>query len=74
MAIAETRGPSLTLRLAGLSFDFHDPDEPMLTLPIDDFGDYSDGRWAWLLTDIKPLAPPVPARGAQGFWEWGAAA
>jgi hypothetical protein len=34
------------------------------------FGDYSRGRWAWLLEDIKPLAVPVPARGALSLWEW----
>lgn len=27
-------------------------------------------NWGWPLTDIEPLRPPVPARGAQGFWEW----
>lgn len=27
-------------------------------------------NWGWPLTDIQPLEPPVPARGAQGFWEW----
>jgi hypothetical protein len=25
-------------------------------------------RWAWPLTDIRPLEPVIPARGAQGFW------
>lgn len=33
------------------------------------FGDYSPGRWAWMLDDIKPC-DPVPARGRQGLWEW----
>lgn len=27
-------------------------------------------NWAWPLTDVARLAPPVPARGAQGFWNW----
>lgn len=36
----------------------------------DEFGDFADGRWAWLLTDIERFEPPVPARGAQGFWDW----
>ncbi|MEE7460622.1 hypothetical protein MFUR16E_04400 [Methylobacterium fujisawaense] len=31
-------------------------------------------NWAWPLTDIQPLMPPVPARGAQGFWTWREAA
>ena len=35
-----------------------------------DFGDYSDGRFAFLLGDIQPLALPIPARGMLGFWEW----
>ena len=27
-------------------------------------------NWGWPLTDIEPLVPPRPARGAQGFWNW----
>lgn len=27
-------------------------------------------NWAWPLTLVKPLEPPVPARGAQGLWDW----
>lgn len=26
--------------------------------------------WGWPLTDIRPMTPIVPARGAQGFWTW----
>ncbi len=33
-------------------------------------GDWRPGRYAWFLRDIKRLDPPVPARGAQGLWEW----
>jgi hypothetical protein len=36
---------------------------------IDDFGDYSPGRWAWLLTSITPFVPPPPAVGHQGFFD-----
>lgn len=25
---------------------------------------------AWPLHDVKPLQPPVPAKGLQGFWWW----
>jgi hypothetical protein len=45
---------------------------PMLefcTVPYDAFGDYSPGRWAWLLRNIKPLIPPPPAVGRQGFFD-----
>ncbi len=27
-------------------------------------------NWAWPLTDVQALEPFVPARGAQGFWNW----
>lgn len=33
-------------------------------------GDYSMGRYAWLLTDVQPLPIPIPAKGALGLWEW----
>lgn len=34
------------------------------------FGDYSPGRFGWFLEDVQALAEPVPAKGAQGLWEW----
>lgn len=37
-------------------------------IAVDDFGDYAPGRWAWLLRDVKPLIPPTPMKGAQGFF------
>lgn len=43
---------------------------PCFTVRLDPFGDYHEERWAWLLQDIQPLEPPVPAKGAQGFWDW----
>ena len=27
-------------------------------------------KFAWPLTDIERFEPPVPARGAQGLWDW----
>jgi hypothetical protein len=35
-----------------------------------EFGDYSLGRWAWLLADVRPLSLPSPAKGALGLWDW----
>lgn len=26
--------------------------------------------WAWPMLQIERLQPPIPARGAQGFWNW----
>lgn len=35
------------------------------------YGDFSPGRFAFLLDDIERLPkPPVPARGRQGLWDW----
>lgn len=36
------------------------------------FGDYADGRYAWLLANIQALPEPIKARGALGLWEWDA--
>jgi hypothetical protein len=34
------------------------------------FGDYSRGRYGWLLTDVEPVVPPALVKGRQGLWEW----
>ena len=34
------------------------------------FGDFSPGRFAWLLTNVIALENPIPAKGALGLWEW----
>jgi activating signal cointegrator 1 len=44
---------------------FLPPDEPELS-----FGDYTPGRFAWILEDIKSLENPIPAKGMLGLWEW----
>lgn len=36
----------------------------------DAFGDFSAGRYAWLLADVVKLPEPVPVRGSLGLWEW----
>ena len=41
------------------------PGEPELS-----FGDYTPGRYAWILEDVKPLPEPIPAKGKLGLWEW----
>jgi len=27
-------------------------------------------NWAWPLTEVRPVEPIAPAKGAQGFWDW----
>lgn len=34
------------------------------------YGDFAPGRYAWLLENVKPVDPPVPATGHQDLWEW----
>lgn len=34
------------------------------------FGDWTPGRYAWRISDVKMLPEPVPAKGAQGLWNW----
>lgn len=34
------------------------------------FGDYSIGRFAWELSNVKMLAEPIPAKGQQRLWNW----
>lgn len=33
------------------------------------FGFYSDGRYAWVFSDVRAIEP-IPARGALGLWDW----
>jgi hypothetical protein len=34
------------------------------------FGDYSEGRYAWLTEYVRALPYTGPRRGALGLWEW----
>jgi hypothetical protein len=54
-------GPFLNFGSYGESL----PDEPELS-----FGDYTIGRYAWLLTNVRALPEPIPAKGQLGLWEW----
>jgi hypothetical protein len=38
-----------------------------------DFGDFSAGRFGFVLRDVRKLREPVPARGMLGLWEVNAA-
>lgn len=43
-----------------------------ITAPVCEkpFGDYSPGRWAWLLDNVRMLDVPICAKGALSLWEW----
>lgn len=34
------------------------------------FGNYSEGRFGWLLRDPILFETPIPAKGKQGFWNY----
>lgn len=46
--------------------------EYIATLSSDELalGDYTLGRYAWKLANVKRLPEPIPAKGAQGLWNW----
>ena len=46
---------------------FYEPDEQEVL-----FGDWSIGRYAWSLTNVKVLPEPIKASGKQGLWDWSA--
>lgn len=34
------------------------------------FGDFTPGRYAWILEDVRMLPEPVLAKGRPGLWDW----
>ena len=34
------------------------------------FGDFTPGRYAWVMTDLVLFDKPIPASGKQGLWNW----
>jgi len=38
--------------------------------PEHNLGDYTPGRYAWYLANVRRVHPPLPARGRQGLWDW----
>lgn len=47
-------------------------DEVMNRLTMEEkaFGDYSEGRYAWLLQDCIKFDNPIPARGSLSIWDY----
>jgi hypothetical protein len=35
-----------------------------------DFGDFTPGRYAWRIQNMRMLEEPIPVKGQQGLWEW----
>ena len=41
-----------------------------LTLEEKAFGDYTAGRWCWMLSGAEAFDAPLPAKGQLGLWEF----
>jgi hypothetical protein len=52
------------------SFCPEDHSKWVITPEENAFGDFTPGRFAWILEDIKPLEKPIQAKGRLGLWEW----
>jgi activating signal cointegrator 1 len=48
--------------------------EPTISAVERHYGDYSWGRFAWILEDVVALPEPIYAKGALGLWNWEPAA
>ena len=50
---------------------FQKGDSGRVYIPFNEarFGNYANGRFAWLLDDIRVLDTPLPCNGAQGLFE-----
>lgn len=35
-----------------------------------EFGDYTEGRYAWQFSNLVVLSEPIPAKGQLSLWEW----
>ncbi|MYE38464.1 MAG: hypothetical protein F4X82_03025 [Candidatus Spechtbacteria bacterium SB0662_bin_43] len=36
----------------------------------DSYGDFSEGKYGWLLDNVRAFEKPIPARGRQRIWNW----
>lgn len=45
-------------------------EDAYVTEPERKLGDYSPGRFAWVLAAARPLAKPIPYRGRLGLWNF----
>lgn len=56
-----------------LTLDKHAPDFGDFFVPTAQemaLGDWTPGRYAWELANVKILPVPIPIKGKQGLWNW----
>lgn len=59
------RGCIVAVALKGACVRF-----PHLSAPADPYGDFTPGRYGYILHAVWRLTKAIPASGMQGFWEW----
>ena len=77
VATAELAGCHRIVRYGGRGMTSRDPGwiegDDWIYEPTEQellFGDWTPGRYAWELTNVKPLPEPIPAKGKQGLWDF----
>ena len=70
VARCELRACVPTEKLQGQPWCSYGPRKWDLTDQERAFGDYTPGRYAWLLSDVQALPEPIPAKGQLGLWEY----
>lgn len=63
----------IPLGAESLTLDKHAPDFDAFFVPTEQeiaLGDWTPGRYAWELRNVKLLPNPVPVKGQQGLWNW----
>ena len=63
---------SIGIGAESMTLNKRDPDFGKYIVPTDQeiaFGDWTPGRYAWILDNIRQIEP-VPAKGQQRIWEW----
>ena len=43
---------------------------PHPSAPPDEYGDFCEGRYGFLMTLVEKFEIPKPAKGMQGIWSW----
>ena len=70
VARCELRACVPTEKLQGQPWCSYGPRKWDLTDQERAFGDYTPGRYAWLLSDVQALPTPIPVKGQLGLWEY----
>ena len=67
------RARHIDIGAESLTEDKHDPHFGDYFVPTEKelaLGDWTPGRYAWELANVKILPEPIPAKGKQGLWNW----